>query len=957
VAKAYRLLSTLGGTPAFEEFSFIANWPSLDAKEQRRLYSKYACHELNFFLHEKAPAFFREVVAPYLKNKKDKTFLDLWLLEADLSAYLEPWRFERLNAVERILLGQRIANQTASLTRDARERADLIPPDMEDFNRRFDTALQAGGLDMGETQSLLSELTKSEDKKREESLLGMEYARRDRSAGMPRLAAAPAPSMPMYAQNIASDAISPMLMKSLGSRGGNSNIPEAASEEELDEFRNGTKEDAWGDSDFFYEDEKPGREQAQRRFFQKLDKTKELAENNYYQLPIEQQTADLIPASAFWADYAERDVKKPFLSAHFQEATRNFTEMMMALAVMDLPFEATAHKESLEGLRYTLSAGSPLVLFHREILEAAKSEQPGSVLVAQHFFRADDRYRYENNEQFDQYVSDEFLPHVVYGTQVVLTNPNGNRQKLQVLLQIPMGAIPVNNGFYTRGVHVALEPHGTQTIEYFFYFPTTGTFPHYPVTLAQNDQVVGSAAPSTFHVVSQLSNIDKTSWAWISQNGSSEDVIAFLNQSNVLRLDLTEIAWRMKDKAFFKQVTALLEARHVFHDVLWSYGLLHNDPSTLRVFLEHSPFADQCGLYLVSPLLVLDPVERLDYQHLEYAPLVNPRAHSVGAKRKILNSRFLAQYQRLMTVLRYKPTLTDVDELAVAYYLTLQDRIAEALDWYAKVDRKSVPEQLQCDYLDVYLAFYRGDTETARRIAKKHADDPVDRWRSRFELALAQLDEIENGATATVVDPESRDQAQGVLAATEPALDLQVEAGKIRLDTRNLTTCTLNFYPMDIELLFSRNPFLQDGTAQFSFIRPIRSQTVDLPAGQDVTSLDLPAEFKAKNVMVEALGAGLRKTQGYYANTLKVQMIESYGQLVVTHAETQKPVSSAYVKVYVKMQNGEVKFLKDGYTDLRGRFDYASINTNEVDNAARLSLLILSEEFGAVIREAAPPKR
>ena len=956
VAKAYRLLATLGGTPVFEEFSFVANWPSLDSREQRRLYSKYACHELNFFLHEKDPAFFRSVIAPYLQNKKDTTFMDLWLLDADLSAYLEPWSFERLNAVERILLGQRIQKQTASLVRDARERADLIPPDIEDFNRRFDTALQAGGLDMGNAQALISDLKKSEDKRRNEIVMGMEMTPISRSAGMSRLAAAPAPSMPMsVAPDIASDALSPIIMKNLSARGRMSNIPEAASAEELERFKDAPKDMTFDES--FFGDEKPAREQAQRRFFQKLDKTKELAENNYYHLPIEQQTADLVPASAFWADYAARDSNNPFLSARFQEATRNFTEMMLALAVTDLPFEAGAHKESLDGLRYTLNAASPLVLFHREILEAAKSEQPGPVLVAQHFFRADDRYRYENNEQFDQYVTEEFLPQVVYGAQVVLTNPNGNRQKLQVLLQIPMGAIPVNNGFYTRGVHVALEAHATQTIEYFFYFPTTGTFPHYPVTLAQNDQVVGGAAPFVFHVVPQLSNIDKTSWAWISQNGSPEEVLAFLNQANVLRLDLAEIAWRMKDKAFFQKVTALLEARHVYHDVLWSYGLLHNDPATLRAFLEHSPFADQCGLYLVSPLLTLDPVERLDYQHLEYAPLVNPRAHPVGAKRKILNSRFLAQYQRLMTVLSYKPALSDADKLAVTYYLTLQDRVAEALDWHAQVDRKAVPEQLQCDGLDAYLAFYRGDTETARRIARKHAEDPVDRWHNRFEQVLAQLDEMEKDTVAVAADPENRDQAQGALAATEPALDMQVEAGKIRLDTRNLASCTLNFYPMDIELLFSRNPFLQDGTAQFSFIRPLLSQTVDLSAGQDVTTLDLPAEFQAKNVMVEALGAGLRKTQGYYANTLKVQMIETYGQLVVTHAETQKPVPGTYVKVYVKTQNGEVKFLKDGYTDLRGRFDYASINTNEVDNATRLSLLILSEDYGAVVREAVPPKR
>ncbi len=233
----------------------------------------------------------------------------------------------------------------------------------------------------------------------------------------------------------------------------------------------------------------------------------------------------------------------------------------------------------------------------------------------------------------------------------------------------------------------------------------------------------------------------------------------------------------------------------------------------------------------------------------------------------------------------------------------------------------------------------------------------MDRWRSKFELALIQLDELESGIAAAAADPENRDQTQSALAATEPTLDLQVEAGQIRLDTRHLKTCTLNFYPMDIELLFSRNPFLQDGTAQFSFIQPVLSRTVDIPAGKDLLTIDLPTEFKTRNVMVEALGAGLRKTQGYYANTLKVQVVEAYGQLIVTHAETQKPVPGTYVKVYAKMKDGQVQFLKDGYTDLRGRFDYASLNTNEVDGASRLALLVLSDEFGAVVREANPPKR
>ena len=44
--------------------------------------------------------------------------------------------------------------------------------------------------------------------------------------------------------------------------------------------------------------------EAARRFFQKLDHTKEWAENNYYHLPIEQQLAELVTVNDFWADYA-----------------------------------------------------------------------------------------------------------------------------------------------------------------------------------------------------------------------------------------------------------------------------------------------------------------------------------------------------------------------------------------------------------------------------------------------------------------------------------------------------------------------------------------------------------------------------------------------------------------------------------------------------------------------------
>ena len=63
------------------------------------------------------------------------------------------------------------------------------------------------------------------------------------------------------------------------------------------------------------------------------------------------------------------------------------------------------------------------------------------------------------------------------------------------------------------------------------------------------------------------------------------------------------------------------------------------------------------------------------------------------------------------------------------------------------------------------------------------------------------------------------------------------------------------------------------------------------------------------------------------------------------------------MKVYARTGNGSAKFYKDGYTDLRGRFDYTSLNTSEIDSVSKFSILVLSDDNGALVREAAPPKR
>ena len=66
-----------------------------------------------------------------------------------------------------------------------------------------------------------------------------------------------------------------------------------------------------------------------------------------------------------------------------------------------------------------------------------------------------------------------------------------------------------------------------------------------------------------------------TAWDYVSQNGTNEEVLAFLNRENVRALNLDKIAFRMKDRGVLRGGRSqLLQDRHLYHPTLWSYGLL-----------------------------------------------------------------------------------------------------------------------------------------------------------------------------------------------------------------------------------------------------------------------------------------------------------------------------------------------------------------------------------------------
>jgi hypothetical protein len=950
LAAAHSLLYNLSNNGTLAEFSWLLEWPALKAEKQRELYSKYACHELNFFIARKDPDFFKSVVQPYLANKRDKTFMDLYLLGADLTGYLRPWQYSLLNTAERILLARRIQTEQPVVRRYLGDWLDTQPKNPQRDSFFFETAL------FGRSLAATSLRT---------ATFGDDFERTAGFGGGGGLGGKRGTANRYFSEAMPSDtpaaAAEPLdetrALKELSARAELLTDAEQnkAAESKSESFR----------SRGFSKDKADRAAGARRNvlakaegLFRQLDKTKEWAENNYYHLLIAQQNADLVKPNRFWQDYAAWDGAKPFLSTHLAEASGSFTEMVLALAATDLPFPSQAKqgKQSRKDNTITLTPGGRGILFHQEIRTAEVDREGTQLLVSQNFYRQGDRFIQQGGEKIDKFVSGEFLTGVVYGCQVVVTNPSSSRQKLDMLFQIPQGAMPVLTTQPTKSIPVSLEPYHTATFDFHFYFPAPGQFPHYPVHLSRNAKTAAFAAPVTFNVVPKATQADKASWEYVSQNAEPAEVIAFLEQHNLFTLNLDLMAWRLKDADFAKKALALLRTRHLWHPVTWSYALMHNIPEGVSDYLMHrSDFLAHCGAWIDTAAVRIDPVERRIYQHLEYSPLINARAHQLGARRTILNDKQRGQFNALMKILSYRPALDNEDQIAVTYHLALQDRIEEAIARFAKVDAGKVAEKLQYDYLQAWLAMCQADTVTARRIVTAQAAHPVNRWKEKFAEMASQLDEIDGKAPAKAKE-DDRDATQDRLAAKEPACNIRIENKTVALTYRNLTEVTVNYYPMDLEFLFSANPFVTQDTSRFRMIRPNRSEKVMLPAGQETHVFALPREYQSANVLVEITGGGITKAEAAYANELDIQVSEGFGRLQVRHANDKRALSKVYVKVFAD-QNGTPVFYKDGYTDLRGKFDYASLSTGDLDSTTRFSVLIMSDKFGATVKELQPPKR
>lgn len=271
---------------------------------------------------------------------------------------------------------------------------------------------------------------------------------------------------------------------------------------------------------------------------------------------------------------------------------------------------------------------------------------------------------------------------------------------------------------------------------------------------------------------------------------------------------------------------------------------------------------------------------------------------------------------------------------------------------------------MQRDYLEAYTCVTLGREVRALELANRHLAVKHPTWHTMFAAVIEHVKEAQGEEPSELCEvaegAAGRDAAMEQGAKGEIVIDLAIEGRQIELEYDNVAACTLNFYRMDLELLFSTNPFMQGSTgqAQFSFIKPNLSVSLQLDPEDCTHIASIPEQFHSDNIMVEAVAAGKRSAQPFYAHSMRCDILESTGQIKVSDGATGAPLSQTYVKVYSQASaGGEAEFYKDGYTDRRGRFDYVSLSTNQLDRTTRFAILILSTTSGGIIKHVSPPAR
>jgi hypothetical protein len=938
-----------------QKWSFLTKWQGLAASTKLEKLEELGGHELNVFVYFRDREFFEKVLKPTLRFKAKKELIDLLLLgevgEVDASNELK--LLEGKNMLELFLLCYcfRDSNKEFSLrvSKYVGMRTSRSAENLEKRRRILQSILNT---QKGSHQTEVEEVMQLEDMKiADSSRLEKDKEREIGNRKSRKRRAAPE-----------SDRLCDEREQEECSR----NIqPDNSSMEEMNLMVAG---------DLMKVEE----EQLIIEEYQKAGAAFEFRERQaYYQGELSR-----LSEKKFWRRLCEvameNQGRTTIVGEELFEMTESNTEVLMALTFAGVQFQRTGIEyEAVDRNGLVLSSAAPFI---GVLLTTAVDEDSQAIaaelIISQKIYDPNDKYLIDPNDSQVKTIKEisEFLPFTVYECKVSYTNIGESSTSVCLITQIPTGSLPVNNLELFRIQLLTVPPMTTRVYTYKFYFPKEGLFAHYPATLMKNNQFIAAAKldSNVLTVKPSFANTNQnlTTLQDMLNYGESEHILAFMETKNIFDeqiFDLDKVRWVLKQSpAAFARFLAILRRNFVFDEKSWAYAIYHGRTKEMNELLAViiSRFIQKCLYLKISDDLVLDT-----FEPLEYDPLVNPRVHEIQDKKhNIRNNEFRETYCKFLNYCCEKVKMDLKDQIILLAYLILQDRVEEAIEYMKEVNVQEAHNKkvmtVQVDYIKAYLSMYTESPgyPTARTISERYAQFPDLSWRARFLSIQKQLKEYDTNQTTKsekVDDHTVQKRTNTELGDRAEFLKAELRGSKtVAITYKNVKVLTLSFYKYDMEVFFSKDPFMEKGVLDFVSITPNKLIKCVVKRDTDfkTSTVDVPEELTNSFLFVQVSSKDKQQHLQYLNSKIHAHVASDYG-LVSAFDDKGNPVSSVYVKCYAKYEDGTVKFYKDGYTDFRGSFDYTSLNSNSMDKVKEFSLLVLSEALGARTLKTPPPSK
>eukprot|EP01135_Chromosphaera_perkinsii_P000481 Nk52_evm35s96 gene=Nk52_evmTU35s96 len=925
----------------------LLGWCDLTYAEKCETYSNIACHEVNFFLSKKDKNFFEKIVRPFVEQKIQKSFVDRFLLEEDLSHFLASYELSKLCDFEKIILARWAGEKSLlleSLKQKGKEYKVSLKEKADMFNQAVDfrDLLDENSLDTLRTYGDGMRVTNPESEDLSENVFLEEEEAEEEFAET-------------------------TYEFSNSSARGASSAKKIASSKRVPESRPSPKRPV--PLGRISNTNKIGK--RPRKMFVENETVKSCSETYWG----DEQAIYFVEISSFWLDYLQWDGDGHFLSPNFIYCKRDLSEIILSLAVLSLDFQTSRPCVfDVSGDSLTVETHTHGVLLVEELCNS-ETKRDEDIAVFQDYFVPEETSQSSVSKK-EEFV-DNFLVGKIYGCRVTVMNMSREEQLFSLFVCKPDKSVPLKGFRNGQLKYLEVKAKSIGTFTFYFYFPKyIGDAFHYPVQVGRGDCVIAWPPKRSLLVETAEESSDPSmALERMIAGGDCDNILQLLKTSDLRSIDLSVISTRvLMQKEFFKELIQILRDRMVYDPYIWKFSFVHREMKGIGEYLlaqnDKTRVLLRVGKYFKCNFMQYSALDSLDFLHLEYLPFVHVRYHPLDRQSTLFNSSISDKYADLVDLLKYMPEFDVRCNLVISYHLILQGRFSLAQSFFMQAEtlcakEKSESFKVSRDYFRVYFAFFKEDKdklEEARATCMQYVNYPIRKFGKLFGNALRQLNQILS--TDDKINQWSSKEFSSEEVGTEASVDIAVKGEHLAVHyfgfpkESDLKTW-IKYYKVDIESMFSANPFSSKRIEMFSCVKENSmvsfgdEHAISSSAGK--LKIEIQKEYANSNVVVE-FGCELASAWTlYFSNAIAVPINERLGELKVFRKETGKCLPGVYIKVYAQAGNsGDVHFYKDGFTDLRGCFDYVSLNNDFVDKVTLFSILVLSEECGSMIKEVRP---